>query len=284
MSFNTAWDFGQLANEVCNILVKKGQLKEKPAFIRGDRQEKIKQIFESIGLDGARMATFDNSGPLETCIRRGTNGEAWVQQVLDSLVSLLPEEVAKASKNMAMDEGVKEEMEAAKERSEQRRQRLAENEEKEREENGGRPPRSGPGRSDRNGGDRPNGGYRDRDGEREDRGGGKGGDFERQGGGGKGGDREDRWGDSGGRPRNNDNMECYNCGKTGHASRDCPEPRKEKGKGRGKFNKDRSEQQCFNCKQFGHRSRDCPEPPDEELVRQRLAAKADKEAAREDRD
>eukprot|EP00930_Biecheleria_cincta_P018754 TRINITY_DN144_c0_g1_i1.p1 TRINITY_DN144_c0_g1~~TRINITY_DN144_c0_g1_i1.p1 ORF type:complete len:289 (+),score=70.17 TRINITY_DN144_c0_g1_i1:55-867(+) len=266
MSFDAAWDHGQLAHEVCDILVKKGQLKEKPAFIRGDREEKIKQTFVTIGLDGARMATFDNAGPLETCVRRGTNGETWVQQVLEALVGLLPEEVAKASKNMAMDEGVKEEMEAAKERSEQRRQRLAENEEKEREENGGRPPRGG-GKGDRNGG------YRgERDGEREDRG---------RGGGNRDGEREDRWGDSGGRPRNNDNMECYNCGGMGHSSRDCPEPRKEKGKGRGKFNKDRTEQQCFNCKQFGHRSRDCPEPPDEELVRQRLAAKAEKEARRE---
>ncbi len=56
-------------------------------------------------------------------------------------------------------------------------------------------------------------------------------------GGGRGG-RGGRFGGGGDR--------CYNCGGSGHMSRDCPEPRKE--------------QSCYNCGKGGHMSRDCPEP------------------------
>ena len=108
-------------------------------------QAKITSVFESIGLDGAKMATFENVGPLETwlesgaegtfsCImdktktgksnekhatprmmrkkglrapafdsssqrhaeemlvRKSTNGETWVQHVVDGLISMLPED------------------------------------------------------------------------------------------------------------------------------------------------------------------------------------------------
>lgn len=38
---------------------------------------------------------------------------------------------------------------------------------------------------------------------------------------------------------------CYNCGKGGHISRDCKDPRKER------------EPQCYNCGECGHMARDC---------------------------
>ena len=40
-------------------------------------------------------------------------------------------------------------------------------------------------------------------------------------------------------------VECYNCRKTGHISRDCPDSKDEK--------------VCYNCNESGHLKRNCPE-------------------------
>mmetsp|Transcript_44072 Transcript_44072/g.114614 ORF Transcript_44072/g.114614 Transcript_44072/m.114614 type:complete len:281 (-) Transcript_44072:78-920(-) len=267
MSFEESWTSAELASAVCDAQVKRGQLKEKPAFIRNDRQAKIVSVFESVGLDGAKMASFDNPGPIEMLVRRGTNGEPWVAQVTDVLIKMLPEDVQHAAKKMGMDEDTKAQLEAAKEKTAQRRERLEEQKTEEKKDDGG-------------------GG----------RGGGRAAGGDREGGRGGGGDRGDRperpprgdrgdWdGDerpSGGRRESTrgeggstSTMECYNCGAMGHSSRDCPEPRKEKGGGKGKGN--RREMICVNCKKPGHKSRDCPEPVDEAAVAARLAARAAK--------
>jgi len=94
MTVEQSWSSKDLAHALCDALVAKGQLKEKPAFIRTDREDKIAGIFETIALDGEKMCSFENVGPLEIMIRRGTNGEAWVAQVQDALIAMLPEGVA----------------------------------------------------------------------------------------------------------------------------------------------------------------------------------------------
>jgi len=272
-----SWSSAELGHALCDALVAKGELKEKPAFIRTDREAKIVQIFEAIGLDGQKMNSFDNPGPLEMLVRKGTNGEAWVQQVLAALNDMLPAEAATASKKMGMDENTKAELEAAKEKTAQRRDRQ---EEQQGEDNGGK------GRRDRDeGGDRGGKGRFDND-EGEYRGdrGGKGrfdgGEGGREGNGqGKGRfDRDDGDGGyRGGGERERGPLQCFNCDGMGHSARDCPEPPKPKGAGKGKRH-DRKEMQCNNCKQFGHKSKDCKQPVDEDALAERLAArKAQKE-------
>ncbi|OLP93204.1 hypothetical protein AK812_SmicGene24918 [Symbiodinium microadriaticum] len=74
-AFEEQWSNKDLAHALCDTLVEKGQLKEKPAFVRLDREAKIADIFGSVGLDGAKMASFTNPGPLEVLVRKQTEGE-----------------------------------------------------------------------------------------------------------------------------------------------------------------------------------------------------------------
>jgi septum formation topological specificity factor MinE len=87
---DVSWSSEQLAHAVCDLLVAQGHLKEKPSFRRSDRQAKLTSVFEKAGIDGKWMLAYGNPRPLETAVRDGTSGEAWVQQVIDALISMLP--------------------------------------------------------------------------------------------------------------------------------------------------------------------------------------------------
>ena len=69
-------------------------------------------------------------------------------------------------------------------------------------------------------------------------------------------------------------LTCFNCGATGHMSRDCPQPRKQFPQGncfncgqpghisarcpQGRSPQRRDDRRCYNCGQIGHISRNCP--------------------------
>jgi len=233
MVFDAAWTPEDLAKHLCDDLVANGLLKEKPAFIRADREKVIADIFVKMGLDGAKMGSFKDAGPLETLLRTRTQGQAWVDSVLKGLISMLPKDVAKAQITIGMSEEAKQEMEEAQEKTLQARRA--------REEGG----KSGGGYRDDD-----NGEFANFSGRNRGSGGGKGGGRDR--------DDDDAFANFGrNRGGGGGDQECFNCGEVGHMSRDCDAPRKPKGGGKSRGG---SDQECFNCGQVGHMSRDCDEP------------------------
>ena len=95
-SIDESWDSAALSKVICDSLVTAGKLKEKPAFIRGDREKKITGVLEAAKLDGAKMAKM-NGREVEVAVRNATQGEAWVDDVQNVLKGLLSEEAAKAT-------------------------------------------------------------------------------------------------------------------------------------------------------------------------------------------
>lgn len=284
MALNSSWTSEDLAKNLCDDLVKGGVLKEKPAFIRSDREELLAKLFKDSGLDGAKMVSFTNVGPLEAIVRNGTQQQAWVESVVDGLKAMLPEDVVSATVKIEMSEDTKEQMEQARENTRKMRDRAdgrkggGKGRDRDEDDNygsfGGRD-RGGGGYGRGGGGDQECyncGGMghisRECEAPRKGKGGGR---DDRGGGGGRGRDeecyncgetghisrdcREPKKGKGGGRSGGGD-QECYNCGGMGHMSRDCDAPRKGKGGG-GKRGGD---EECYNCHQVGHLSRDCPEP------------------------
>ena len=86
-----------MAHHVCNKLVASGQLKEKPEFIRKDREDILAQLFKSIGLNGRVMTTFTDTGMLDLLVPSCAEGEGWVDSVLTELKLMLSDEVRRSS-------------------------------------------------------------------------------------------------------------------------------------------------------------------------------------------
>ena len=168
------WNSEQLAKHVCDILVQEKKLKEKPVFIRTDREAKIAKVFQAANLDGETMNQLGGRA-VEVAVRGATQGESWVDDVQQALKSMLSEEAA-SNTEVAESQELKE-----------LRTRMVENAKIEFAD--GKIPEKPLG---------PGGGRRES--------GGRGGS----------GDRGER---------TIDDRECYNCGDTGHISRDCPKPR-----------------------------------------------------------
>mmetsp|Transcript_26894 Transcript_26894/g.39538 ORF Transcript_26894/g.39538 Transcript_26894/m.39538 type:complete len:223 (+) Transcript_26894:16-684(+) len=93
-----AWTCADLSKAVCDELVSQGLLKEKPAFIRGDREKKYTQVFESAKLDGAKMNSLNGRG-VEVAVRNATQGEAWVDDLQKILKGMM--DTAAANDNAA---------------------------------------------------------------------------------------------------------------------------------------------------------------------------------------
>ena len=91
MSVDAAWDSAALAGKVCDALVASGKLREKPAFIRGDREKLLAKIFGTAKLDGAALAGMSGR-QVEVAVRNATQGEAWVDDVQNALKGMLSEE------------------------------------------------------------------------------------------------------------------------------------------------------------------------------------------------
>ncbi|KAL3894892.1 MAG: hypothetical protein SGPRY_013679 [Prymnesium sp.] len=103
---DTAWSSSDLARQVCDVLVADGRLKEKPAFIRADREKKICGVFEAARLDGSVMATMTGRA-VEVAVRNATQGEAWVDDVQRVLKGMMSEEQAAKTDGVAESDEMK---------------------------------------------------------------------------------------------------------------------------------------------------------------------------------
>jgi ankyrin repeat protein len=82
----------ELASAVCDALGS-GKLKTTPSFIRKDREAKIVKVFQAAKLDKAALETM-NGRAVEDNVRKVTESEAWIDDVICALKAMLRPEPA----------------------------------------------------------------------------------------------------------------------------------------------------------------------------------------------
>lgn len=205
----------ELVSSICDALVTAGKIRTTPAFIRTDREAQILKVFDKAGLDGKKLLSMSTAREVDTSIRNVTQGEPWVDDVIEATKAFLPEAVASVTTDAPESEEVKKAKQAMREKSAARIEEY-------------RPEDDIPG--ERGGG----GGYGRRDQDNA-----AFASFNRSGSGGnracyncgeEGHQAREcphpqrdgyRGGGGGGGP-------CYNCGQEGHQARECPEPRRDR--------------------------------------------------------
>merc|ERR1712137_185333 len=85
------WDYRDLAGKICDDLIHKGELKVSPAFIRRDREAKLTEVFKHSNLNGAEILSLPSYEALQIRIRLYAYGQVWVEQVLSSILRMLPQ-------------------------------------------------------------------------------------------------------------------------------------------------------------------------------------------------
>lgn len=101
---NKEWTAAELVGAVCDALVASGKIRATPAFIRTDREAKIVKVFEAAKLDGAKLLSFASARELEIAIRKITQGESWVDDVVEFTKTYLPKNVAAVTELLETEE------------------------------------------------------------------------------------------------------------------------------------------------------------------------------------
>jgi uncharacterized membrane protein YgcG len=110
-----SWSAAELVTAICDALVAAGKIRSTPAFIRTDREAAIAKVFEKAKLDGAKLLSFSNAREVQVAIRKVTQGESWVDDVIDCAKTFLPAEVLMANTDMVESEESKKAKQAYKE-------------------------------------------------------------------------------------------------------------------------------------------------------------------------
>lgn len=91
IALSRTWTAEDIARAICKNLVAQGKLSVRPSFDCGAWEAKFAALLQRCGLNGEQMLAFQEASSLEVLVRRHTQGETWVAQLIEALVALLPQ-------------------------------------------------------------------------------------------------------------------------------------------------------------------------------------------------